>query len=429
MSKKEVKITLTKDQKKAVKECKAYINGTKYQDLDSVTVSGIGGSGKTLSTKYLVKDFPELTVLGIAISHAAVGQLSFGLDRECVTLAKALNKKPVINKVTGVKEFKIVASFFEQPMIADYDLLVIDECSMLSDQELAEIQQYKNDDAKVILLGDIAQLPPIEGVSPVSNSFNNTVVDLKEVMRFKHPLTELNLQYRDHIIDHIDNELPLNLDTLKFKDDINGLHNVETREALIQAYLDSYDPEQIDKCRIVAYRNKTVEAYNNVIRKQLLGDNQAQILRGDLIIANEPHRRGVIKNNEFLKVINVQAARFNGVKGFIIDLENNQKARISDVHVLDRSDMIGFYKELDKLKKKKKWKEFYKLKESFLNYNFAHCTTSHKMQGSTVSHVYVDVVDIMDVSKTKLLEKLQSIYVGISRAANHIFVFGANRKY
>jgi len=333
---------------------------------------------------------------------------------------------PVLKK-TGKKEFKIVASMFDTPMIGDYDLLVIDECSMLSDKELAEIQQYKRESAKVIYLGDIAQLPPIDGNMPVSNSFNNTVVDLKEVMRFKHPLTELNLQYRNHIMDHIDNDALLDKGILKFEDDINGLHNINSRERLIEMYISNYDPEQIDKCRIVAYRNKTVDTYNEYIRKKLLGDNKAQILKGDLIIANAPYRKGIIKNNEFLKVVHVQAFRNKGVKGFSLDLENNQKARISDVRVLDKDDMIGYYKELDKLKKKKRWKEFYALKDGYLNYSFAHCTTSHKMQGSTVSHVFVDVEDIMDVSKITLLEKLQSIYVGISRAANKIFVYGASK--
>ena len=425
------KITLTKDQEIAVKESEAYINGNKHQKFDYATISGIAGSGKTKSVEFIIDSFKDKSILGIAISHAAVGQLSQGLNIECVTLAKALNKKPVLNKKTGIKKFKIVASLFDPPMISGYDLLVIDECSMISEEELTEIMQYKDDNAKIIFLGDICQIKPINSKFPISPTFNNAIIELKEVMRFKHPLTKLNLQYRNHILEHIESDFktPLNTSILKFEDDITGLHNIATKEGLIEAYIKNYDPENIGKCRITAYRNNTIDFYNNIIRKRLLGDNISQILKGDLIIANEPYRQGLIKNNEFLKVTKVIKANFSGVKGFLVDLENQNKARISDVKILDQKNLKGFYIELDKLKARKKWKEFYKLKESFLNYSYSHATTSHKLQGSTVENVFVDVVDILSVTKTSLLEKLQSIYVGISRASKKIFVYGANFKY
>ena len=181
MIKKQEQITLTKDQQKAVQECEAYINGTKYTDVKYITISGIGGSGKTYTARYIVEKFSNLSILGIAISHAAVGQLEIGLGKECVTLAKALNKKPVLDKKTGKKEFKIVSSLIETPPISDYDLLIIDECSMISKQEEQEILDYAKDNVKIIYLGDIAQLPPIDGDDPVSITFGETISELSEV--------------------------------------------------------------------------------------------------------------------------------------------------------------------------------------------------------------------------------------------------------
>ena len=421
--KKKEKITLTKDQKKAVKECEAYINGTKYKNSKYITISGIGGSGKTFAAKYIIEKFPELSVLGIAISHAAVGQLELGLEEECITLAKALNKKPVLDKKTGKKEFKIVASFFDPPPIKDYDLLVIDECSMISKQEEKEILEYAKEDAKIIYLGDIAQLPAIDGDDPVSITFKETISELSEVMRFKEPLTKVNLQYRNHILDYINEGSPLNRDVLKFKDDVRGLYNINTKEGLIEAYISNYDPDNISKCRIVAYRNKTIDDYNNIIRKRLLGSNSEQILKGDLIITNAPYRKGIIRNNEFLKVVSVQKANLSGIRCFLVDLENEQKARITDVRILDEKDYKGFYIELDKFKKKKQWKKFYDLKDSFLNYGFSHSVNSHKTQGSTVDYVFVDQVDILSVVMNSELEKFQSSYVAISRAAKRIYIY------
>ena len=228
---------------------------------------------------------------------------------------------------------------------------------------------------------------------------------------------------KGELIDYVENNTPLNRDKLKFKDDVRGLSNISTKEDLINSYIKNYDPDNISKCRIVAYRNKTIDDYNDIIRKRLLGSNSEQILEGDLIITNAPYMRGVIRNNEFLKVINVQKANLNGIKCFIVDLENERKANIRGVKILDKKDYKGFYIELDKLKKKKQWKKFYNLKDSFLNYGFSHATNSHKTQGSTVDYVFVDQADILSVTMNSELEKFQSSYVAISRAAKRIYVY------
>lgn len=420
---KKIKYKLTDGQDNTVSEAVGYIDGTLHTDKEYITISGMGGSGKTFVTKYIIDKFKKKTVLGIAISWAAVGQLEKGLEQYCVTLAKALNKKSVTNKATGVRTFEIVDNMFEHPMIGAFDIIIIDECSMISTQDIKDIIAYSNVKAKIIMLGDIAQLPPINGNQEKSDTFDKKIIELDEVMRFKDPLTKLNLQYRDPIIDYFNKKGPLKLN-LNFKNDKDGLFNVKNIDSLLRNFLGLYDYDNLGSCRIIAYTNDMVDAYNNYIRQKLFGDKREQLVAGDIIIATAPYKKGKIKNNETIKVIKSQKATFDGIKGYLVDIENNNKERISDVRIIDNDDYYALSHAISKLERSKDWRGKWRLKDSFLYYSYGFSSTSHKAQGSTINNIFVDVPNIMKVSKISFLEKAQSTYVGISRASERIFIYG-----
>ncbi len=57
--------------------------------------------------------------------------------------------------------------------LKDLDLLIIDECSMLSIDILEEVLEIINDECKILLVGDAKQLPPINNCSIWNNIFEN----------------------------------------------------------------------------------------------------------------------------------------------------------------------------------------------------------------------------------------------------------------
>ena len=57
--------------------------------------------------------------------------------------------------------------------LKDLDLLIIDECSMLSIDILEEVLEIINDECKILLVGDAKQLPPINNCSIWNNIFED----------------------------------------------------------------------------------------------------------------------------------------------------------------------------------------------------------------------------------------------------------------
>ena len=77
--------------------------------------------------------------------------------------------------------------------LKDLDLLIIDECSMLSIDILEEVLEIINDDCKIILVGDAKQLPPINNCSIWNNIFENI-----KTSSFRFCTVNLNKIYRNN---------------------------------------------------------------------------------------------------------------------------------------------------------------------------------------------------------------------------------------
>ena len=84
--------------------------------------------------------------------------------------------------------------------LKDLDLLIIDECSMLSLNILETVLELVNTDCKIILVGDANQLPPINNCSIWNNIFENKkdnlfkccTVNLKKIYRNNGNIQELS---------------------------------------------------------------------------------------------------------------------------------------------------------------------------------------------------------------------------------------------
>ena len=428
MIKKKQDITLTSDQQKAVQECEAYITGTKYTDKEWVTIEGRAGTGKSLSTKYLIEKFPNKAILGLAISHQAVNRLRDGLEEQCETFAKGLNKKNIKNYKTGESKFITINKIDDYPMIKDYDIIIADECSQYSDTNIKELLFFKKEGAKIIMLGDPAQNPAIVDKGEIfrekSKSFDNTIARLSQVMRSNEPITGFNAVYSDRILDYFDNGTPIN-PHIPFEDDIRGLHNVSNKEGLINHFLNKFDPKDLNSAKILAFRRDTVDYYNRVIRSRLLGNVNSQILKGDVLQAESSYNQGRIKNKMMLTIKDIQAANIQGFASFVVTLIDEYGAQHSDVRILDNKAEKAFRAKMWELSSKKKWKQFYQYKDLFFNYSYGFAGTSHSLQGSSIKSSLVDAADIFSVTKTNNLAKMQSYYVSISRAMESVLVYGA----
>lgn len=208
-------IKFTRDQKTGIKKlCEFLLN----PDKKIFGFFGYAGTGKTTTLTTLVLQFLKLKMYNrialVAPTNKAVSviknkfipflmeiiettnistNLSFDLILEELKTKNMHVEFITIHKLLNIKtDFdsngKIVFLSNDKTELSNYDLIIIDECSMISipmvDQLLFEIRKFN---VKVIFSGDPAQLPPIN--EKVSSIFINHKDDLN-FHRYREVLTK-----------------------------------------------------------------------------------------------------------------------------------------------------------------------------------------------------------------------------------------------
>ena len=154
-------------------------------------IFGYAGTGKTTITKQLVRDISGLVLYGAFTGKAALVMQRHGLPARTV---HSLIYKPVLPSKEAADELRedikaakkhgiphhapdmqalfqrlkeVSTLSFEindQSILAEVDLFVLDECSMINDEMKSDILSF---DVPLLVLGDPGQLPPVELHSPL----------------------------------------------------------------------------------------------------------------------------------------------------------------------------------------------------------------------------------------------------------------------
>ena len=391
-----------------------------------------GGSGKS----FLLQKFANnIETLFLAPTHQAV---------------KVLRKLGIHNSMTISKYLGMTVDFdsdgnkimrLRYPKDNDgINLLIVDECSMLKTSEInILIELNKN----ILFCGDRAQLPPIEkdenGVDlSISNVYKlnfDRVFSLTKIFRTDNlNLLEINRKYRNNVLGlhgtyKIDLKQNFTTDTTFFE------------KCIAEKFLEN------DDTVVLAYTNKMVKEYNEIIRTALFGDRAAECyVDGETLIVDEFFSRGDKKyyTGEKVKIVKVDIVQ----EEFILEFcpcpkcskydTKEKKINIKFYKLTDEND-VQHLKPYDELNKKlyqklylrrrciiindetknktKLWKEFYEDDNSYnapLIYKYA--LTIHKSQGSGWHNVFVDMRSIF--TSVKMYKNLK--YVGVSRAKNYL---------
>ena len=186
---------LNKQQKEALEKIKGFFKSEKTYFF----LLGDAGTGKSFTiAKALSKvDILPSEIIALAPSHKAKKVLqkffqSNNLNVECKTIHSALGL--ILNENEDKGKLNLEKSSQNDDILGYKKLIIIDEISMLDDQIVDELINQVNFSfipKKVILLGDIKQLPPINKMSfpaleKITNNEENTSL-LTEVMRYDNP--------------------------------------------------------------------------------------------------------------------------------------------------------------------------------------------------------------------------------------------------
>lgn len=410
-------------------------------------VQGGGGTGKSFSINRALKGIDPTHIIAAAPSHFAKNVLQdfLGEKYKVTTIAGLLGKKVTYDD--NGNQILVRINSNAPPPIANHQIIIIDEGSMVNDETALELIQYATEGNKaLIVLGDYCQLPPVNQESD-SLFFDKISAELTIPMRFQGPLYYITNVIRKEIIKMRTGLVPilniLNQETDRVSnidDTGSGYIFINNMPLLLDAAIRRFQKGRgTGYVRLLAYRNKTIEKLNVHIRVGLFGENPLQFEKGELIINNGGYsiktpagkEKQIIMNGELFKVkaATPMIGPYN-IPCMSLSFEDSDieipiltvSTEGEDLYNQTLKRMTGLAKENSHL-----WKDLFAFKESFAYFNYSYAASIHKAQGSSINHVFIIEDDIMGVKLTTSKEKLQSIYVAVSRASFRAYIY--NRAY
>lgn len=347
---------------------------------------------------------------------------------------------PKINPRTGKEEY-LPDPKTNPPELENYELVILDESSMISSDLYKLIQQKISETKstpKFLFLGDPAQLPPVGEEKSLTFSDINNTAELTEVVRYKGAI----LKYANDL--RKAQQSNLKLPWVQSYSDNKTLITL-TRKDFYETVIKHFQSENFnnnpDYCRLLAWTNQYVDNWNHIIRREVLGDEVPPYTVGETLVAKEPcikQQRNPL-SGEMVDVIFLHTSNeiviesseqkvepFNysrrqheifyywEIKG--IDAKGNRNI----FKILDQEQQEQYQSILKHFAENKSWKNYWALRKNFHKLQYAYALTVHRSQGSTFNKVFLDLPNLLRNPKPK--EKKQLLYTASTRASHQLIV-------
>ena len=357
-------------------------------------------------------------------------------------------------------------TFQRQKNYHDNTLFIVDEASMITDEVefgnrslLADLIDFvfENPGNKLMLVGDVAQLPPVgQELSPaldrdyLEKKFYMSVFqeELKEVMRQDEQsgilfnATELRNQLAEK-------EPAIKITTKAFRDMFRM-----TGEKLEEGLRYAYDKFGQENTIILTRSNKSAVQYNEYIRRminfseeELDAGDRLMVVRNNYNILDEDSPAGFIANGDFVELLKIR--KIQEIHGYrfadvILRLSDYEKQPEFDAKIIldtlhssspsmtneeNRKLYDSVQQDYFDIKSKKERMEALR-KDPFLNalqVKFAYALTTHKSQGGQWSAVFIDQGYLPDEQVNN--EFIRWLYTAITRATDEVFLMNFHQHF
>ncbi|MFD1257007.1 ATP-dependent RecD-like DNA helicase [Mucilaginibacter terrae] len=425
---------------------------------------GYAGTGKTTIVGALVKALRSYGLKSVLLAPTgrAAKVITAYSGRKAYTIHKRIYRK---KSAMNVDESFMLAS-----NLAEDTLFIVDEASMISDDISGNNYEtllkdlidyvYNTKNCKLMLVGDIAQLPPVgSDHSPALNAallkdqfaLDVHSFELTEVLRQeKNSGILYNVTVVRDIIRREEESFP-QIITKGYKDVFRM-----TGERLEEGLNYAYQKYGHDGTLVICRSNKNANLYNRQIRNRILmreeeltGGDQIMVVRNNYFWLQEQEEdsTGFIANGDIARIKKVR--RFEEIYGFrfadvqlefidyaedpVIDCKVLLDALYSDAPALQSTDQKRFYLEVMKdyehiPNRRDKLKEL-KLNPYYnaLQIKFAYAVTCHKAQGGQWEAVFVDQGYLTDEMVNT--DFLRWFYTACTRATKELFLVNFNSKF
>lgn len=436
-------IKYTEEQASAISDCVEFIKST-TDTRKWYTLSGPPGAGKTVSILGVLSQFKTKKIVASAISHVATNILADHLkDVRLDTLTVAQLTGSVPSKSQKKIKFHINPNMSR---IHNYDIILIDECSMLDTPIFNVLLTMKNASSKLIFIGDKYQLPPPEDGRD-SPSLQRIDSELTKIMRFTGPINEIvtstknqqiNLEHgRAANVHFINSDFGRNGRISKMESD-TGYIFLNDHRYLVDLFVQEYNlaPEDINNVRMLLFRNKYVDITNDAIRSKLYGSNLHQFEPGEMVVSKGGYRKGkenLVFNRETYRVLRTEDGfNIGGVPciNMVLDPKPHAKGLILTPSVKENGieifNRILIEKEY-RAEQTNNWRLLHDFNSQFAWWDYTYAQNLYLAQGKTYNSIFVIESEIHAVKPLEIKQKLQALYVGLSRAKKRLYIY--NKKY
>lgn len=447
----------------------------------AITLSGYAGTGKTSLMEMVAKKLGRnYNIVFSATTHQAAGVLKSKVGKYGFE-TKTVNSLFGIAVSTDLEGTKYDASKKIRNLSEDKlhygDIVIIDEASMLSDDNYNDVVEIaKNKNAKVIFVGDKAQLAPVgqDEVSKVFRDSNGEVVELTKVER-----TGDNAILSEATA--IRNGQNFTYESA-FNTQGQGVAYVTPQSTeVISSIIETFTPglkTNPNYLRILAFTNASVANYNSKVRQSLgynglapqvgepmlgyanWGYDRSRAALGDpyqfvnsrsykVVATQAPYKSGVRLSDGTVCSFDILPLRLEDSMGEqvtvpFIDIKNNVQNRNSaKLAAQEKAILWTKWRTAQGTQKKVLLDQINEL-ENFLFINdnltgdqnnllqakvidFGYAHTIHKSQGGTYTHVIMDDGGI-ESSRSSAEMKQQLKYVGVSRATDTVTIISPQTK-
>lgn len=434
---------LSKDQSEAFGLIKEWLEHGKSREF---TLAGYAGTGKTFLMKHIVDycDKNNIPVVATAPTNEALKVISEKCER---------NFNKTIYGLMGLvlKEERGEEAELHQEgrnSLNDYELVIIDEASMVSDMLFDKISKnmkiFKR--YKILYVGDPIQLPPVDkeieddDIDVKSKPFTEVpdTYALTKIQRQAEgsPTIQLATKIRSHYLEDGDRFERVNsfsdVGVVKFTRDKHAW-----KDEMISKF--TSDEFKIDDRHVkaLAYTNAEVDELNAFIRPHIYGENYSEYEIGERLICGKTIMDS--KGKEIIYTTNERLYVLKAVKSFdsknpefkywVLDVRN----AFNKAHTINvvSSESMPYYKAIlasiaakAKAEKSSKgiWNMYYALQQKFATVKYAYAMTVHCSQGSTIKHVFINEKDINRLRRNHV-ERNKLKYVAVTRTSHELVMY------
>ena len=419
-------------------------------------LKGYAGTGKTTLVSALVKSLPAIGKRSVLI--APTGRAAKVLSKYSKKFASTIHRK-----IYWIRTNKRGNTFIKlKENLHSNTIFIVDEASMISEasdsgfgnrsllQDLIKYV-YEGIDCKLILIGDKAQLPPVNlDISPALNeeilflNYNKQVIskELTEVVRQKKDSLILEnatrIRKKISVNDYSHPKFSTNSEVVQ----------INTGEDLQEALECAYSNEGVNNTTILCRSNKRANQYNQQVRikirwqeNEISTGDKLMIVRNNYFWLDENSNAGFIANGDIVEVIKIKEVierygfRFAKAVIQMTDYENKKELDVillldtlmSEKSALTYEQYKALYREVG-LDYKGEKEINKKIKENIffnaLQVKFAYAITCHKSQGGQWDNVFVDLGYYTD----DMLDKsfFRWLYTAFTRASKKLYLINFN---